>query len=147
MDTFARLKELKGQGYFCSQMLMLLAMDLQGKDDPDLVRAMNGLAGGLGFAGETCGALTGGACILGLYSGKGTPDEDEDFRLMAMVPELVKWFKATYEPKYGGIRCEQILAGEIRQYQAQRCPEIVATTFQKVKELLVENGYDLAGRA
>ena len=28
---------------------------------------------------------------------------------------------------------------------AARCPAMVAGTFQKVKELLVENGFDLAG--
>ena len=28
-----------------------------------------------------------------------------------------------------------------------RCPAIVLGTFQKVKELLVENGFDLAGEA
>lgn len=145
MDTSGRMKELKGQGYFCSQILMQLALDLQGKDNPDLIRAMQGLAGGLGFAGEVCGALTGGACLLGLYAGKGRPEEDEDLRLMMMVPELVRWFKETYEPRYGGIRCEEILQDGRPQAQGQPCAELVASTFQKVKELLVENGLDLSG--
>ena len=144
MDDLDRMRELKQQGFFCSQILMILGMELQGKENPELIRAMNGLAGGLGFTGETCGALTGGACLLGLYAGKGTPTEEENLRLNFMIEDLVKWFKAGYGQEYGGIRCEEILGGKM-QLQATRCPTMVAGTLQKVKELLVENGFDLAG--
>ena len=135
---------MKQQGFFCSQILLLLGLELQGKENPDLVRAVHGLAGGLGFTGETCGALTGGACLVALYAGKGMPDEEDDPRLMFILEDLVKWFKAGYGQQFGGIRCEEIL-GENARYMAARCPTIVAGTFQKVKELLVENGFDLAG--
>jgi hypothetical protein len=144
MDDLDRMRELKQQGFFCSQILMIMGMELQGKENPDLVRAMNGLAGGLGFTGETCGALTGGACLLGLYAGKGAPIDEEDLRLNFMIEDLVKWFKAGYGQEYGGIRCAEILGGNM-QFQATRCPKMVAGTLQKVKELLVENGFDLAG--
>jgi hypothetical protein len=144
MDDLDRMRELKQQGFFCSQILMLLGLELQGKENPDLIRAMNGLAGGLGFTGETCGALTGGACLLGVYAGKGTSTEEENLRLNFMIEDLVKWFKAGYGQEYAGIRCEEILGGTM-QFQATRCPTMVAGTLQKVKELLVENGFDLAG--
>jgi hypothetical protein len=144
MSDLDRMRELKQQGFFCSQILMTLGLELQGKENPELIRAMNGLAGGLGFTGETCGALTGGACLLGVYAGKGAPTEEENLRLNFMIEDLVKWFKAGYGQEYGGIRCAEIL-GENRQFQAARCPAMVIGTFQKVKELLVENGFDLAG--
>ncbi len=144
MDTLDRMRELKQQGFFCSQILMTLALDLQGKENPDLIRAVNGLAGGLGFSGELCGALSGGACVLGLYAGKGTPDQEENLRLNAMIIELVRWFKEGYGQEYGSIRCEEII-GENGQYMPARCPVMVAGTFQKVKDILVENGFDLAG--
>ena len=144
MDDLDRIRALKQQGFFCSQILLLLGLELQGKENPDLVRAVHGLAGGLGFTGETCGALTGGACLVALYAGKGMPDEEDDPRLMFILEDLVKWFKAGYGQQFGGIRCEEIL-GENARYMAARCPTIVAGTFQKVKELLVENGFDLAG--
>ncbi|MBK8021120.1 MAG: C_GCAxxG_C_C family protein [Chloroflexi bacterium] len=147
MDDYVaeRMRELKNQGFFCSQILMILGLDLQGKEDPALIRAIHALAGGLGFSGETCGALTGGATLLGLYAGKGTPEEQEDLRLNFMVEDLVKWFKEGYGRDYGGIRCEEILAGNPSNVGI-RCPLMVAGTFQKVKELLVENEFDLAGR-
>lgn len=144
MDDMDRIRGLKQQGFFCSQILLLLGLELQGKENPDLIRAMHGLAGGLGFAGETCGALTGGACLLGLYAGKGRPEDDDDPRLNFMIEDLVKWFKAEYGQQFGSIRCEEIL-GENARYMAVRCPAMVVGVFQKVKELLVENGFDLAG--
>jgi hypothetical protein len=144
MSDLDRMQELKQQGFFCSQILMILGLELQGLENPQLVRAMHGLAGGLGFTGETCGALTGGACLLALYAGKGQPVDEDDPRLLFMVDDLVKWFKAGYGQDYGDIRCETILSGA-PNVQAARCPVMVAGTFQKVKELLVENGFDLSG--
>jgi C_GCAxxG_C_C family probable redox protein len=144
MDDQQQLMNLRKQGFFCSQILILQGLELMGKSNPDLVRAMHGLAGGLGFSGELCGALTGGASLLGLYAGKGTPEEEEDPRLIFMIEDLVKWFKSEYSEQYGGIRCEEILAGN-SQNQALRCPIMVTGVQHKVKELLVENGFDLSG--
>jgi len=144
MDETERMIELKRQGFYCSQIILLLGMDLLGKDNPDLVRSMHGLARGLGDSAEICGALTGSACLLGLYAGKGFPDEEEDPRLDLMVGDLVRWFKSAYIPRFGGIRCEEILSNDPRGLTT-RCPVLVSDSFQKVKELLVENGFDLSG--
>ena len=146
MDELDRMRELRQQGFYCSQILLIMGMELQGKDNPDLVAAMNGLAGGIGFMGETCGALTGGACLLGLYAGRGTPEQEEDPRLLFMSEQLVEWFKQQYAAQYGGIRCAEIIGPGGRDL-GSRCPGIVLGTFQKIKELLVENGLDLAGEA
>lgn len=144
MDDNDQLITLRRQGFFCSQILILQGLEMMGKNNPDLVRAMHALAGGLGFTGELCGALTGGAALIGLYAGKGTADQPEDPRLNFMIEDLVKWFKKEFGETFGGIRCEEILA-ENKQDIAVRCPVMVAGVLQKVKELLVENGYDLSG--
>jgi len=143
-NELEQLMKLRQQGFYCSQILMLQGLEMMGKSNPDLVRAMHGLAGGLGFTGELCGALTGGASLIGLYAGKGTPEQEEDPRLLFMIDDLVKWFRAEYGEPFGGIRCEEILSGD-SQNQVKRCPVMVAGVLQKVKELLVENGYDLSG--
>ena len=144
MDDLEQLMLLRKQGFYCSQILMLQGLELTGKSNPDLIRAMQGLAGGLGFSGELCGALSGGASLLGLYAGKGEAQQPEDPRLDFMIQDLVKWFKAEYSAQFGGIRCEEILVGN-SQNQAIRCPILVSGVLQKVKDLLVENGYDLSG--
>jgi C_GCAxxG_C_C family probable redox protein len=135
MEEMLRMMELKQQGFFCSQILLSMALQDRDESNPALIRAARGLAGGLGFAGETCGALTGGACALGLYAGKGLPAEPDDPRLDQMVQELVVWFKEEYGQQYGGIRCDDILAGESANMRA-RCPGIVVSTYQKTRELL-----------
>ena len=102
------------------------------------------MAGGLGYTGDVCGALTAGVCLLGLYAGKGTPEDEDDPRLIFMVEDLVKWFKKEYGEPYGGIHCVDIVNDDSSK-MASRCPQIIAATYQKVKELLVEASFDLAG--
>ena len=145
MSDADRMRELGKQGFYCSQILMKMALDLQGRDDPAAVRAVEGLAGGLGFVGETCGALTGGAAVLGLYAGRAYEEEDDDVNLVFMIEDLVKWFKEGYGAEYGGIACREILSSDPSS-SVTRCPLMVAGTYQKVKELLVQRGFDLAGK-
>jgi hypothetical protein len=133
-DQF-RSMELALQGFGCSQVLLLLALEKQGKTAPELVRAVSGLHGGLGFTGKTCGALAGGCCVLGLYLGRGTPEETEDPGLNASIRCLVDWFEQDVGKRYGGIDCSTILAGDPRN-RLSRCPEIVASVHAKVHELL-----------
>lgn len=146
MADIFHIFELHQQGYYCSQILMLLGLEAQEKSNPDLVRAMSGLAGGLGFTGQTCGALTGGACLLGLYAGRGGAEEEEADRFQLMVTELVEWFQEEHGANYGGITCEHIL-GDALQYKAvsMNCGNIVAGTYDKVQEILTKYGIDPAG--
>lgn len=142
-DDMIRMLQLAQQGFQCSQILLLMGLEAQGKDNIDLLRAMSALAGGLGFSGDVCGTLTGGACLLGLYAGRGRADEDEDPRLNVMIGELVEWFTAEHGRKYGGIRCETILGDDPRS-RTTRCPSLILGTYQKVKDLLAQNGFDLS---
>jgi C_GCAxxG_C_C family probable redox protein len=144
MDEMIHMLKLAGQGFYCSQILISLGLDNQGKQNPDLVRAMAGLAGGLGFCGDTCGALTGGACLLALYAGRGTSEEEEDPRLNAMINELVEWFTQECSECYAGIHCREILADDPKN-RTSRCPQLVMRTYEKVKSLLIENDFDLSG--
>ncbi len=140
-DEFMRMMELSQQGFHCSQILMIMALEAQGKTDPDLVRAMSGLLGGIGFCGKICGTLTGGTCMIGLYAGKGTAGEEADGRLYLMMGELVEWFEKEYQARYGGITCSDILQDDPRN-RISRCPQIVIATMQKVREILAANDYD-----
>ncbi len=142
MENQLRRNELMSSGFTCSQILLLMGLESIGKKNPDLIRSMHALTGGIGFTGHLCGALSGGACLLGLYAGKGEADEELDERLFIMVGDLVDWYKEEYGMKYGGIDCNQILGGNLSNYPI-RCPEIIDSIYQKVKELLVENGFDL----
>ena len=144
MDDLNKITQLKQQGYYCSQILVLMGLELQGKENPDLVAPMQALAGGIGFSGHLCGALSGAACLLGLYAGKGKLEKAEDERLNLMLLDLSDWFESETGAQYGGVNCDQILEGNHANI-LQRCPGIILAVWQKSKELLVEYGFDLSG--
>jgi len=142
-DESMRMMELALQGYSCSQILILMALEAQGKDNPELVRAMSGLVGGLG-CGRVCGALTGGCCVLGFYAGKGSSEESANDRLPLMLTELVEWFEQEFKPLYGGVNCSEIVQDDAR-LRLFRCPEIVRHTLEKLKEILEANNCSFTG--
>ena len=141
IDFEARIFELSLEGYGCSQLLVRLALEAQEKDNPDLLRAVSGLHGGVGQSGKLCGALTGGACALSLYAGRGGPGEEEDPSMVPMIRALVDWFEATYGGRYSGVDCARILGGDDRNRLA-RCPEIILAVHEKAREILASNGLD-----
>ncbi|AET66938.1 C_GCAxxG_C_C family probable redox protein [Desulfosporosinus orientis DSM 765] len=139
VDVF-RMFQLATQGFCCSQIMLILGLDELGKENPDLIKAMQGLCGGIGRSGKTCGAFTGGACLIGLNVGKGTPPENSHPKINRMINELLEWF----EEAHGSIDCEGILdhsLGEGSEYPVQ-CGNIVATTFSKVNEILAAYAED-----
>ncbi|MBG0789885.1 MAG: C_GCAxxG_C_C family protein [Desulfovibrionaceae bacterium] len=142
-DTGLRMMELAGKGYCCSQIMVLLALDEMGRENPDMARAAAGLCIGLGDCSGPCGVYTGAALVLGLHAGKGTDMEQTDDKLPLMLEELRDWFVAATE-QYGGTTCGAILDGECGQPDKARCGGLVADASAQVREILVANGFDPA---
>ena len=143
-ETLIRMMTLGGKGYFCSQILIFLALEERGEANPALVRAMAGLAYGCGNNQGTCGALTGGNCILGLFAGKGSDDEAASEKFPVMTQELSDWFVERVGSPHGGITCEAIVGEAGYQASRETCGAIVAETFEKAMEILTVNGFELA---
>jgi hypothetical protein len=142
-DTLIRMMQLGKKGYTCSQIIILLGLELRGETDPGLVRAMAGLAYGCGGGRGSCGALTGGCCLLGLYAGKGSDGETPSEHLAVMLEELTDWFAGRTECAHGGLSCETIVGQAGPAASRQRCGTLVADTFMKVIEILTVNDIDL----
>lgn len=136
-----RMMELVQKGYYCSQILLNLGLDNCGRNNPDLIRTMAGLAHGAGFGEGTCGALTGGTCLLAFYAAKGLDQEEEHADFMTMRQRLAEWFYDTVGEQYGGIDCTTILDDD--PDPKLRCGQIVAGVYAEVKRLLEEHGFDL----
>ena len=141
-DVSGEVMRLGHAGYCCSQIMVRLALDLQGRENPELVRSMAGLCRGLAQGSQTCGALTGAACVLGLYAGKGTDGESEHERMALMLEELTDWFGCTACSGLPGVRCQDILGGPDQPPDPARCGGLVAEAWRKVVEILSENGFD-----
>ncbi|HNR11951.1 MAG TPA: C-GCAxxG-C-C family protein [Thermodesulfobacteriota bacterium] len=142
LEELSRMMVLKTKGFYCSQIIIMMGLEAQGKSNPDLVKAMHGLARGIGHCGDVCGALTGGACLLALYSGRGTEEEAEGGLLAPMVTTLWHWFQREYDQTFGSNRCNDILENDPVD-KTSRCPALITMTYQKVKEILNDFGFAL----
>jgi hypothetical protein len=143
-DVSLRILQLSAQGYGCSQVLMQLALEARGEDNPGLVRAMAGLEYGCGGGRATCGALTAACCVLALYAGgEGAAGASE--RLPLMLQDLSDWFEERVAGAHGGNTCEAIVGQEGPAAARQRCGTIVADTHSRLLEILAANGLDPSG--
>lgn len=129
-----RMFELRLKGYCCSQILLQIGIEDAGlNDNPDLIQAVRGLCDGI--QGEMlCGIVPAAACLISLV-------QPADAKLL--TADLVEWFKSEYEHDNGGITCRDILAGEALN-RLNKCPQILAATYDKTVELLIANGYEYA---
>ena len=129
---------LSGRGYCCAQIVVKLALELQGHDNPGLVGAMSGLCFGISGSG-TCGALAGAACLVGYYGGKGDDAGENDERLVQMLQELQEWFESYCRPHFSGISCTDIVGDK---KDTVVCGDLVGRCYEKSMTLLVENGFN-----
>jgi C_GCAxxG_C_C family probable redox protein len=144
-DENFRVVELALKGYKCSHILLQIGLDAQEKANPDLLRAMSGLATGMG-SGLTCGALSGGCCLIGMYAGTDHDGSDEHDRLPLMLEEYVEWFREEAEQRFGGIDCKTIMQNDPR-LRNERCPGLILEAVLKATEILEANGFELDGRS
>ena len=143
-DDF-RVAELALKGYKCSHILVQIGLDALGKDNPELLRAMSGLANGMG-EGLICGALTGGCCLIGMYAGTDGKGREEHGRLPLMLAEFTEWFREEFGKRYGGIDCALIMQDD-PQLKRGRCPTLILESVKKAREILEANGFELDGRS
>jgi len=139
-DTLMDIMPLASRGYCCSQILVILALEAQGLEDPAAVRAASGLCNGLGKSGACCGILTGGCCALGLYLGKGADTETTADRADLLYSEFVEWFRSRVVPDYGDVTCDAILKGG--PPNVSLCGNLLAEAWERILTLLAENEID-----
>jgi hypothetical protein len=131
---------LGSQGYCCAQIIMLLALEMQGVENPALIRSMAGLCDGCGNQRATCGILTGGSCLLAYYAGKGLPEQENHDALPLMLEELSDWFEKYVGGQYGGITCAAIVPDG--KPNPVVCGGLVAACFEQILRILMEHGFD-----
>ena len=133
MDAFDRIMELSREGLYCAQIMVQLALDAEGKENPELIEAVRGLCGGFAWSGGPCGALSGGACLLSLL-GRGLDISERE----ELVAEFHRWF-AGRTAQFGGEDCNDITGGD-RGNMFSVCPGVIIDSYEKCVELLSERG-------
>ena len=139
MDLMDRIMELSRCGYFCGQILAILMLDTIGEENPGLVKAMGGLNGGVGFSLGCCGCMTGGACVISYFTGKGEDTGRDSPEHKTALGEFTRWFEEEMTADYGGIDCRDITKGNPAK-RVEFCPQIIASTYEKCMEILGEKG-------
>ena len=132
------LMALDGRRYHCSQILVSLGLRLQARENPELVRAAGGLAFGLGHSNETCGALLGGCCLLGLYGGKGHDDK-----------EKTEWYGGQQRHRRRGLRRGSEARGQAPENAFPPVPSpfappptLLEGVYTALRHWMEENGYE-----
>ena len=142
IDGFKMFK-LANSGYCCSQILIKMYLESNEMENVQLVKSMAGLCAGVGNTGKTCGIVTGGACLLGLYAGKGLDTEIRDDNLKKMVRKFVEWFEDEFE----STECANIITvdvlNDINEKEAYpiKCGNAMQKCYNKINEILEEYGY------
>ena len=136
-EIVKRMIQLAENGYNCSQILMVLAQEQEIRENPDLIRAMSGLGDGCGFFRETCGVMTGAACLLAWYAGKGADNETESEKLLPMLQEFGDWFQQEIGDRYNGTHCKDIVGDQVGTPEGKQiCGGIIFQSFSKLNEIL-----------
>jgi C_GCAxxG_C_C family probable redox protein len=145
-ETAFKVFKLSALGYCCTQIMLKMALEEEDTCNEDLIRSTNGLCNGIGGKQGACGILTGGIMIIGLYGGKGKEQEYCKENYGGMVREFTGWF----EEEFGSMDCVDIIGvnkfddGET-SYML-KCGDIIMKSYEKVIEILAENGYEFGVR-
>ncbi len=147
-DTAFRIYKLASSGFCCTQIMLKLALEDEEKENTDLIRALNGLCGGIGADNKTCGVLTGGISVIGLYAGKGEPTEYRKENFQAMLSEYIDWFQNEFE----STECRDIIGiqkitddnGNV-SYPV-KCGDILIKSYEKVQQIIFKYGYEFGDR-
>lgn len=140
--------KLTNAGYCCSQIMVKMALDAEGRENADLLRAINAFCRVVGSMPRTCGVLNGGIAVLGLYAGKGTDAEYPKEEFTGMVDEFTDWF----ENQFGSTQCQDLIGvSSITDLQSNqqyrlKCGNILIDSFQKIQQILQENNFELGSR-
>lgn len=141
------IETLSQKGYCCSQILALLILGAQGKENHDLVRSLAGLCHGIGQSGDACGILTGACCVIAYLVGPDVETGQEMVEAKIVQEEFVDWFKELCEEKWGSIHCGIIIdednpAGPDKSH----CRHLMAQTWTCLLGILARHNIAYAAR-
>ena len=138
-----RLIQLAEKKYNCSQIMMILSLEKEGKEIPNLVRAMSGLADGCGFFDETCGVMTGAACVIGYYAAKGADSEKQSDKMLPMLQDFGEWFRQECKKNYKGTKCKEIVGDLVGTPDGKMiCGGLIIQAHSKLTDVLASYNFD-----
>ena len=149
MNEKERAIELFQQGYNCSQSVFTAFADRFDIDEDTAKKISAGLGGGVGRMREVCGAVSGGAMVIGSIC-SATDGKDSDSKQKNY--ELVREFADRFTKRNGSVICRELLGLEVQMekspkpekrtaeyYKKRPCVELVGDAAEILAELIEEN--------
>ncbi|WP_024955570.1 DVU_1555 family C-GCAxxG-C-C protein [Sulfurospirillum arcachonense] len=145
-DLSMRLFRLSTEGFCCAQIMYKLCLEDEGIQNDDLIKSAQGLCRGIADTQQTCGVLSGGIGVLGLYAAKGKEGESEKENIKEMIAEFHEWFKK----EFGSTQCVDLIGvkdfyGSDQSYKPI-CADMLQKAYIKVCEILLNHGYEYGNR-
>ncbi|UCD96070.1 MAG: C_GCAxxG_C_C family protein [Candidatus Bathyarchaeota archaeon] len=133
-----------GQGYLCSEAVLLAVKAWWGVQDELIPRIATGFGAGVGRQGSICGALSGGIMALGIQYGRDKPTTTNTPYWFAQ--ELIRRFSA----RFGTVTCRELTgcdlateAGQLKYEEEQiwttKCHQYVEEVAGFVYDIVSEN--------
>jgi Putative redox-active protein (C_GCAxxG_C_C) len=126
---------LKHQGYCCSQIMVIMTLNLMDEKNEDLVDFSRGLCMGGGMETGPCGILTAGMSILAMMAKKDTD------RLALMQESYLGFFQSL---SVNGVGCKEITGDYFPAPHPETCGRFLIQSFSRLMTILSENGLDPA---
>ena len=145
-----RAMQLFEEGYNCSQAVLLAFEDMTGLERETAARLASSFGGGLARMREVCGAVSGGAMVLGLLHGY---DDPKDYEAKKAHYEFVQEFARRFKEQNGSVICRELLAGTsdvngnipekrtAAYYKKRPCPELVKQAADILEEMLTKSSF------
>ena len=130
IDRIALADSWHKKGYNCAQAVFLAFQDLTGVEEETAVKVASSFGGGLGYAGEVCGAVSGMAMTLGMLYGFSDPSAKP-----AWYKEI-KRLVLQYKEEHGGmVRCGEFLANK----GAYPCIDLIHDAVRMTEAYIVDH--------
>jgi C_GCAxxG_C_C family probable redox protein len=149
MSEKDRAVELFKEGFNCSQSVFTAFAYRFGMDEETALKVSAGLGGGLGRMREVCGAVSGGAMVIGSIC-SATEGKDGDSKQKNY--ELVREFAEKFAKENGSIICRELLELDVKMeksakpeertaqyYKKRPCVELVECAARIIEEMIKEN--------
>ena len=108
MDKGNKAKENFKAGYNCAQAVVLAFKEELGIDAETLLKLSSSFGGGLARLREVCGAVSGGAMVLGILGGYTSPTDNAS---KTEHYKRVRQFTEAFKEENGSIICKELLSG------------------------------------
>lgn len=125
----------KTTGLNCAESIVRAFDNLCDLGIGENIKMATGFGGGLGRAGDMCGALSGSIIVLGAFRGRSNPPEGDRAGMYA----LSRGFHEKFSQTFGGTACDVVRRHEWgTREQRINCLKLISGTAGILAEYLIE---------